>query len=186
MNASKLWQSQNFLRSPGYAFSCPSGLRSVLEKDLSNRWTGRIALLGGDESLLVCSAQVNPAEVVKLPFPSFLVISQKEFPPSASLPEIINSLINSKVLEAVHESITGITAHQRSFRFMVSKEGKLVAIDPQLRRKIENQIQMTLHLQHNPHKADNEFWVVIRREGLSFSGLRLFRPLCRNRRNCRQ
>ena len=159
--------------SPEYAFSCPPGLRSILEKDLTKKWQGGVTLLGGDKSLLVCSVRVNPAEVVKLPFPSFLVISQEKFSPSASLSEIINHLVNPKVLRAFHKSITGITSHQRSFRFMVSKEGDLVAINPQLRRKVENQIQSSFHLQLNPHKADNEFWVVIRREGLSFFGLRL-------------
>lgn len=47
--------------SPEYAFSCPPGLRSILEKDLTKKWQGGVTTLGGDESFLVCSARVNPA-----------------------------------------------------------------------------------------------------------------------------
>jgi len=156
-----------------YALFCPPGLRGILEEDLNQRWKNRITPLGGDESLLVCSAEVNPAEVVKLPFPSFLVISQKEFSPTTSLSAIINSLVNPEVLRKLQKFIPLPNSHHRSFRVMASKEGKLIPLNPQLRRKIENQIRETFHLQHNPQRADNEFWIIIRREGLSFFGLRL-------------
>jgi len=158
--------------SPEYAFSCPSGLRDVLRRHLTQdpKWKDMITPVGGDESLLVFTANLPPSEVSKLPFPSFLVISQKEFPPSTPINQIANTLVNPKILSSFRRNIN---PHHRSFRFMVSIEGRLLAIDPNLRRKIENQIQKTFHLQHNPHKAKNEFWIVVRRDGLSFFGLRL-------------
>jgi len=151
-----------------YAFFSPAGLEEVLKNILAEIY--QAIYIGEDESLLIWSANVHPSEVVSLPFPSFLVISQKDFSPSTPINQIVNTLVNPKILSSFRRNID---PRHRSFRFMVSIEGRLLAIDPTLRRKIERQIQETFHLQHNPHKAKNEFWIVIRREGLSFFGLKL-------------
>jgi len=157
---------------PKYAFSCPSGLNDVLKKHLTQdpKWKDMITPVGGDESLLVFTANLPPSEVSRLPFPSFLVISQKEFPPSAPIEKIVNTLVNPKILRSFHGNID---PRHHSFRFMVSEKGRLVSINPKLKEKIKKQIEKAFNLRYNPHKADNEFWIVTRKGGLSFFGLRL-------------
>ena len=72
-----------------------------------------------------------------------------------------------------HQIQRATPAHARTFRFMVSDAGRLVAIHRKIRSAIIGSLSRATGLRYASGRANCEFWVLRRRSGLGFFSLRI-------------
>ena len=102
---------------------------------------------------------------------TFLVINHFNAP--VSLPELVSSALADISPGYLAPSLP---AKAKTFRIIYSVESQMTSLDPDSYSKLTHVIDTRLHLKFGGPQADVEFWIIVRKNGLTAFGLRLTRP----------
>jgi len=91
-----------------------------------------------------------------------------------SLEKILAIVIYDK---NIHRQIfTNLPPRRRNFRIVASLENRMVSVSRTLLRELESVILRIRGMRLNIKKPDLEFWILLRREGYGFFGIRITYP----------
>src|SRR5262245_15501742 len=126
------------------------------------------------DGLVAYRTATSALKIEKLGFfnNSFALLEKFEKRETANIDLMMNRLLQRFDFEKIPKPLLG---RRKSFRVRFVRESETIAVDKVKRQKLEQRISQFTGLRVNPAKPDIEFWLISRRDGHGFFGLRLTR-----------
>lgn len=173
-----LRQKENSMKI--YFSTFTTGAQEIIKKFLQKRKVRIKLLLDG---LVVYESNLSLQEIrnFRLFNNSFILLSSfSNLPPSVkSLEKMLKSLANTSRLS--QKIVSNLPSRRRNFKIVTSLENRMVAVNRFFLEKLEKLILKTGKVKLNIKKPDLEFWLLLRREGYGFFGIKITYPLKKER-----
>lgn len=155
-----------------YFANCPAGFQDVAAASLRVDLGGSLRVLLIEDGFLVFECNAPPQRVGELPYLNNVFICLHQEKNIGTKP--IEGLIE-KVLRVTPSTLLrqALPPQAKSFRVMVRDVGGLVAINKKVRSVFIESVAHATRLQYVSNKADCEYWVIRRRSGYGFLGMRV-------------
>ena len=160
---------------PLYASTFPAGfgevIKSAVHEALPDAAIDRI-----DESIVLYRSDAKREKICALRFfqNTFLVLSLTEINEGSAedqLKSLIGSVRSDEQLD--HSISSSVSQKNKGYTVLASVENRLTSIPVFALQKLEKRLSSVGNFQVHRQKPDSAFWLMVRREGYGFLGIRL-------------